>query len=294
MSSLVGPDLPNRRLVGLVTQIVARSASEISRLRSAVAERRQLDVPEALEDRVPEQIVARPVRIVDFRGEHWPDPDDVFRRAVERGSACPQRHEPLEQRVQSGAVEAGADLAAIVQLPVVPLAKRQRRKPLSRLRCRVAGDDEIADGQRLGLGPCLRAAALIGRGCTLGDDAFEAEFGCPFVECVAIAFDMVAELDRRTAGRVAGQQLREQRLASDERRLPEIPAVEEEQGRRHRRRACCRRLPTARPAAGREAADALVVEHDDLSVDDRTRGRAACGTLREGRRSALSSRVRRE
>ena len=35
MSSLVGPDLPNSRRVGLVTQIVARSASEISRLRLA-------------------------------------------------------------------------------------------------------------------------------------------------------------------------------------------------------------------------------------------------------------------
>ena len=35
MSSLVGPDLPNSRRVGLVTQIVARSASEISRLRCA-------------------------------------------------------------------------------------------------------------------------------------------------------------------------------------------------------------------------------------------------------------------
>ena len=43
----------------------------------------------------------------------------------------------------------------------------------------------------------------------------------------------------------------------------------------------------------REAADALVVEHDDLAVDDRLAGTAAGEGVAAGRRSASSSRARR-
>ena len=72
------------------------------------------------------------------------------------------------------------------------------------------------------------AAALVGRRGALRDDAFEPHLGRPVVERAAVADDMVAELDRRAPADMAGQQLRQQRLAPDERRLGEIPAVEVE------------------------------------------------------------------
>ena len=146
MSSLVGPDLPNSRRVGLVTQIVARSASEIRRLRSAPTRRRQLDLAQALEHGVAQRIVGGAVGVVDVRRQHRPHRDDVLRRAVERSRARSRSGSSRASRSRERRrVEAGADLAAIVQLAIDPLAERQRAEPLGRLRRGVAGDDEVAD-----------------------------------------------------------------------------------------------------------------------------------------------------
>ena len=99
--------------------------------------------------------------------------------------AGPQRLQPREQLAQRVGVEAGADLAAILQLAVDPFAERQRGEPLGRLGDRVAGDDEVADLSALVLVQVLRAAALIGRRGALRDDAFEPHLGRPLVERAA-------------------------------------------------------------------------------------------------------------
>ncbi len=176
-------------------------------------------------------------------------------------------------------IEAGADLAAIVQLAVLEFGHAERGQPFGRVGGGVAGNDEIVLLQRLDLGPALGAAALVGGGGALGDDAFQSELRHLVVEPLPVAFDMVGELDGGV-GAEAGEQLREQRLAPDERRLPQIPAVQMKQVEGIEMQLVAGALGQRILQQG-EAADALGVEHDNLAVDDRiaTRqfARKACG-----------------
>ena len=65
--------------------------------------------------------------------------------APSSGGAGRERLQPREQVAQRGGVEAGADLAAVMQLAALPLAERQRPEAARRLGRGVAGDDEVAD-----------------------------------------------------------------------------------------------------------------------------------------------------
>ena len=111
---------PDRRQVGLGDQALA-----LRRHR-----RRQLDVAQALEHGMAQRIVGGAVGIVDMRRQHRPHPDHLLRRAVELGCAglAAARSRASSARSRAG-VEAGADLAAILQLAVFPFAERQRGQP---------------------------------------------------------------------------------------------------------------------------------------------------------------------
>jgi hypothetical protein len=90
----------------------------------------------------------------------------------------------------------------------------------------VADDREFVAGQLFGLAPVIPTAAAIGTVGTLGDDALEVALARQLVRGLAITFDVRAEGQVR---RRVGQQLLQQRLAFEKRRIGNVHAVDVQQ-----------------------------------------------------------------
>ncbi len=116
--------------------------------------------------------------------------------------------------------------------------------------------------------PRCRAPLLIGRRRLLGDDALETELCRLLVKRRAVAPDMVAELDRRSARDGACEKSRQQIFSLRERSILQIPAVQIKQIEGIEDELAAGALGQSLLKSG-DAADALVVEHDDLAVDHR-------------------------
>ena len=136
-------------------------------------------------------------------------------------------------------VKAGADLAAILQLAVDPLAQRQRAEPAIGGGSGVAGDDEVADVERLGLGPGRGAARDIGRARRAWRRCLRARSRRRARRAPAPSpSHMIAVLDRRARRGVAGEQLREQQPCAVRAGRRGGPSRRGRGGRRRRTPAC--------------------------------------------------------
>src|SRR5690606_15250320 len=123
----------------------------------------------------------------------------------------------LQQASHRRHVEAGADLAAILEVAVDPFGDANGADAPGGGRGRIAGDDELAELLRLALLPGGRAAGGVGGIGALRDHPLEADLRRPLVERLAVAIDVVAVLERRTAADMPGEQPRQQLLAPFER-----------------------------------------------------------------------------
>ena len=229
----------------------------------------------------------------DPRRKHRPHPADVLRRPGDAPAPDPRA---------ASAAPAGRR-ASRRRSRCRPCRGRRARRPPTRpsasapsppaaVRGGVADDDEVAGELRLGLHPGLRAARS-------GRAPRRASRRPPPARCSRhlvvegppTARDMVAELDRRAPGR-PGQELR----AAAPCARPAAPPARFQPSSRTQVEGeedqLAPRPPRQRVLQQREAADPLVVEHDDLAVDDRLPARQRRGRRRPGRRSGASSRAR--
>ena len=105
-----------------------------------------------------QQAVRRPLGEGDLRHELGLDPvriaGDGARDVDERARLAPQLSKLRAEVVERGAVEAGADAAAIVQLAVLELAEQQRGERAALLvGDAVAADDELVAAEAFDLQP---------------------------------------------------------------------------------------------------------------------------------------------
>jgi hypothetical protein len=107
-----------------------------------------------------QSIVGGAIGVMDAGIEHRSHGDDLLWRAIELCRTLTQTFQPMQQHHQRLSVEAGSNLAAIVQFTIDPFAERKGCQPLGRLRDCVAGDDEIVLFQRLGFAPAVRAPGV--------------------------------------------------------------------------------------------------------------------------------------
>ena len=144
-----------------------------------------------------------------------------------------------------GADAAGVDPAVLRVRPRQQQRAEARARSLARRR---ADDRELVALQALGLAPVVAAARRVGPVRALGDDAFEfllrgqRERRRAFVAGDVRAVGQVR--DRRL------QQVFEQRLALDQRRLADVDAIDVQQVEQHVGQRALLARPTASPAAG--------------------------------------------
>src|SRR5207247_9581616 len=118
--------------------------------------------------------VRRPLREPDLRHQPRLDPGGIPRRGLfgERRALPSQRREPLRQVVQRRPIEAGADLARVLQPAALVVAQQQRAELLARpARGGVAADHELLLVAALELAPVPRPGADVRTVRALGDQA---------------------------------------------------------------------------------------------------------------------------
>src|SRR5215469_17845168 len=140
---------------------------------------RILVVPQALEPRVAQLPVGRPLAEAHLADEARLDPVHVGPRqvaAVERRPVALQAGQRRVEGVQRPLAEAGADLARVRELAVgVVVAEQQRAEAGPRpLRVGEAADDELLAALALELQPVLGPSGSVRRVGALGDDPLPA------------------------------------------------------------------------------------------------------------------------
>ena len=183
-----------------------------------------------------------------------------------------ERIQRLAQLLAGAGVPARADPADIGERTVALHAEQQRAQTqASTFHGRVAADHELLPGVALDLEPVLAPPGAVGRIDPLGDDPLGPQATSVTVQVGSAADQMVAKADRVIL-RQRRQQALEPPLALQQRLSAQVPAVQMQQveGEQHQRAG---RTLAERRLQLREAADALLVQHDHLAVDDGSLGR---------------------
>ena len=215
----------------------------------------------------------RPLDERDLGDELRLDPDDVvlaharkLRDLRERRVLALQRPQQLQQPLDLRVVEAGADVADVLESLVPVDREHERPEPAGApaLAARVAGDHELLLGVRLELEPIARALAREVAGFqALGHDPFELPLlgrrqqGRPVLERLGELHGAVALV----------QQLLEPRAPLRERQIDHRLAVHLEQVEE----VVDDRRPGLALLHRREARAAFLVERADLAVHDAVR-----------------------
>ena len=194
---------------------------------------RRLVLAQALEARMPQPTVTRPLGKGDLRHELRLEPHRAFAllaRHLLEGRACAfERLELPREPVEVRRIEAGADLAGIGELAVLERAEQKRGERLAlHVGTAIAADDEFLAARAFDLEPVLAAPRDVGPVGPLRDDAFEPRRAGLRVELRPRALHVIG-IDEKIRYALRRQQFGKLRATFLQRLLAPILAVEVEQ-----------------------------------------------------------------
>ena len=194
---------------------------------------RRLVLAQALEARMPQPSVTRPLGKGDLRDELRLEPHRALallaRHLLEGRARALERLELPREPVEVGRVEAGADLAGIDQLAVLERAEQQRGERLAlHVGAAIAADHEFLAAQAFDLEPVLAAPGDVGPVGPLRHDAFEPRRAGLREELGPRALHVIG-IDEKVRYALRRHQLGELRAPFLQRLLAPVLAVEGEQ-----------------------------------------------------------------
>ena len=229
---------------------------------------------------MPQHPVRCPLLIADLRHQSRLHPLHTAahqgRHLVERHGGPPQRVQGRQEAFGVLLVPAGAHPAGIVQPAVLSVPHHQGAQPVAATtQRRETADHHLLAGLALDLQPSGAAAGAVGLVRALGDQPLGPEPAGMLQEVMPAAREVVTVANELGAL----QQRREPLLALDQRSLPQVDAVQEQEVERVADDAVAAILQ--RLAQQSEAAHPAWTQHDSLAVDQGRLDRQAGGVGRD-------------